>query len=735
MSEPSTETGGLCEACKHRNEIPYGNFDLLSSTRLPPMGLGSGKVPIDLGSLGEIAGRRHECSFCRLVMHIISFSWSLSIEELVASKSAVEFTLCNRLVGLITDPNMKEYHAEDFYFNKFQYANGRLEIECESEYAPPGCPHQFDIQAIDEGSGVKGLFDDAVLFTRRPRESMHRINYRLLKNWLSYCRSNHDDTCQPDKIGADTADVYLKYFRLIDVVKKKLVDAQPGDEYAALSYVWGKDSFLRLIRSRESDLYQEGSLGSQNNDVPKTIRDAMQVMEHLGLRYLWVDALCIMQDDRNEKPHVIGAMDLIYSRAELTIVAVSGTHANAGLSGIEPGVRDLAPFEVEASFPESSRTFRVARERPSMVIERSRWNSRGWTYQERLCSRRLLLFLEQQVIFVCGKASWCEDTVLETDNPRVYYEEQPLANLNLPNDETTSFMRSVKTDKAGSPIREYAKMVTTYTSRDLTYPGDILDAFTGALTRFQRSWAAKGIDVSFLFGLPTRWFHLALLWIPEDDSSDWKRRDAKCRLPSGLEVDFPSWSWMGWIGRMDAARRGRSVDSVRHSLDWFYVEPGSNDLRYIVTRGRTVEENTTQSDISDTSDTTREVWKPDGAPSTVTPAHLDQFDPVDLPGKLVCFTSTCFLSFVDRNRSFSNENNEFKFPGDHGMLVLDPNWAKARVGQQFEFIALSKLGKDFLNVMLVERRPNGIAYRVGVGQIGETHWMAANPRWQMVVLG
>ncbi|KAK0715441.1 hypothetical protein B0H67DRAFT_447381, partial [Lasiosphaeris hirsuta] len=121
------------------------------------------------------------------------------------------------------------------------------------------------------------------------------------------------------------------------------------------------------------------------------------------------------------------------------------------------------------------------------------WNTRGWTYQERLCSHRLLVFADQQVVYLCGVAAWCEDTVLETGD---------------------------------------GHMVDEYTSRNLTFPGDILDAFTGGLTRFEQNCKRReGIELESLFGLP---------------AAAWKRRGLKWRHPSGVEVAFPSWSWMGW---------------------------------------------------------------------------------------------------------------------------------------------------------------------------------------------
>ncbi|KAK0715442.1 heterokaryon incompatibility protein-domain-containing protein, partial [Lasiosphaeris hirsuta] len=208
---------------------------------------------------------------------------------------------------------------------------------------------------------------------------METVNFALLKQWLSHCENSHAALCRPDPVSNTAADAYLQAFRLIDVTKRKIVLAQPDDEYVALSYVWGRDPFLRLLRSNESDLFLDGSLGRDNNPVPKTISHALEAVSRLGMRYLWVDALCIMQDNHAEKATAISAMDLIYARAALTIVAASGTHANAGLAGLEPHTRDPMPYEARARFPESRHEFVVARASPPDLLRRSAWNTRGWT--------------------------------------------------------------------------------------------------------------------------------------------------------------------------------------------------------------------------------------------------------------------------------------------------------------------------------------------------------------------
>ncbi|KAI1496919.1 heterokaryon incompatibility protein-domain-containing protein [Biscogniauxia marginata] len=731
MPEAALKAPGLCDECQGRNQFPYGNFNYLASTELPR----SHRVTIGLGPLSELLGRQHQCSFCSLVVSAISTAWKQSELSPFVDGVPVDCVLCNRVVGAVRKRDAKIQYHENFQANEYEYANCRLVIECKS--SPPGYPSEVEIQAINSGPDIRGLFDDAALFTRRPHKQMQAINFRLLKGWFSHCKASHGGDCQPDEVFNENSEVYLKYFRLIDVVCKKVVDAKQKDQYAALSYVWGRDPFLQLVDANKSSLYLEGALGTHNTNVPRTVRDAMEVVQNLGMRYIWVDALCIMQNDMSEKAEVIGAMDLIYSRAALTIVAASGSNANAGLAGLEPGTRDLVPFETKITFPESSYEFMVAR--PSDLMQKSAWNTRGWTYQERLCSHRLLVFTEYQALYLCGMSSWCEDTVLEADNPYVHYEEKPLFSLNLPNNKTRSFMQEVEQAASISPFEEYYKMVDEYSSRNLTFPGDILNAFIGGLRRFQRKCELNGIELTFLFGLPVIWFELGLLWNHASGSRKWERRSHKWRHPSGVEVPFPSWSWMGWMSKVDA----KVLEyATRPEIDWYYIEPGSNCIQRLISSASSHPPKYWLG-TSDAPRILRQRWKPEGSRSIVTETDLAPLSLADLAGKLAFYTSTCFFPLKRNEEALDQDGNNFSIGKGYSDIRLDPEWAEGRIGQLCEFVVIGRVVtndwedpgmRDMLWVMLVERNAT-IAYRIGVGTIQEHDWVDANPSWQLVVLG
>jgi hypothetical protein len=116
----------------------------------------------------------------------------------------------------------------------------------------------------------------------------------------------------------------------------------------------------------------------------------------LGYKYLWVDKYCIDQTNADEKNDQIGQMDLVYLSAELTIVAGMGNNSEAGLPGVSSVVRKC---QVKAYHGEH--LFVSLMSNPKRVIMDEPWSSRGWTFQEAMFSRRLLIFTHQQVYFEC----------------------------------------------------------------------------------------------------------------------------------------------------------------------------------------------------------------------------------------------------------------------------------------------------------------------------------------------
>lgn len=130
-------------------------------------------------------------------------------------------------------------------------------------------------------------------------------------------------------------------FRLIDVNRRYVVEAPLHCPYIALSYVWGSVKQHELRDNTVDCLSRDEALSEGQADLPQSVKDALQFCRLLGRQYLWVDRLCIKQDDEKDKEQHIDNMKLIYSCAELTVVSATGLDTNAGLPGICPNSRAI----------------------------------------------------------------------------------------------------------------------------------------------------------------------------------------------------------------------------------------------------------------------------------------------------------------------------------------------------------------------------------------------------------
>ena len=347
-----------------------------------------------------------------------------------------------------------------------------------------------------------------------------QIKVDMVKKWYTDC---YDGLC-----GLNPSKSYgrkmPKSFRLIDVDSDCIVHPVQEPRYIALSYVWGAAKTLRNTKDTTKSLEAKGSLLERANKLPNTIKDAIALTKSLGERYLWCDSLCVVQDDPDDQAQQIAAMDLIYSSAILTIAAASGDTADAHLAGMTSNPREFCQHieKIEGI---------TLANRPAIfetAIEKSVWNSRAWTLQERILSPRVLFIGKQRCFFSCDHR---QDVFIESDDvvesgldrrykPNVFKEQAPMMMFS----------------SGCVNIASYRRVVEAYTSRQLSFASDILHAFEGIAAGFRPLFRSD-----FVFGLPRSELDSQLLWQPSGPST--RRRDPVSGAPL-----FPSWSWAGWVG-------------------------------------------------------------------------------------------------------------------------------------------------------------------------------------------
>lgn len=321
-----------------------------------------------------------------------------------------------------------------------------------------------------------------------------------------------------------------KYF--IDTARNCLAPALPGSSYLCLSYVWGKAEVVKVVKSNLEQLQTPGVLDGPEKQIslPRTVRHAMHLTRLLGERYLWVDSLCMLQDDEESQNQHLNCMASIYAYANAVIIPIDGTDAESGIRGLKNAPSALARRVDQEIIPFGDR--RILRrihfttggeESLSSGIEKV-YFSRGWTFQEFRFARRRICFDHDSVWFQC-----CREVKFEDHSYTQLFDD----------------VRDRILDAGYPSLTVYYGLAADFNRRDLTYPQDCLSAIAGMFPLYNKVF--KG---GFLCGLPEMFFDAALLWNP---GGDLKRR---VRVGTGKRYKFvndflPSWSWVGWQGDID----------------------------------------------------------------------------------------------------------------------------------------------------------------------------------------
>ncbi|KAH7247928.1 heterokaryon incompatibility protein-domain-containing protein [Fusarium solani] len=341
---------------------------------------------------------------------------------------------------------------------------------------------------------------------------LQRLNYSLIRSWMDDCTTRHGPKCNPPGPNRD----YLPLI-LLDVKRMRLCKSDRHCRYLSLSYVWGKAKQFTTVKSNFQELQQDGAFLRFRDQLPQLINDAIAFVAGLGETYLWVDALCIVQDDPEVKELYIPCMDRIYGQALLTIVALTGVDANCALPGVVAGSRTPSQSPVQLG------SLILVPELRSLaaMVESSTWRSRGWTFQEGILSKKRLYFSDSQAYWHCSVSHRSEDG-----------EENPAGQL------SSWSMSPLEPQVSNDPrmrFNIYESLVKQYTRRTLTYPSDSLNAFVGILSAIENSFGWR-----FASALPEALFDFALLWSPM-----WQGR-LRPREPLGSACRSPTWCWTAW---------------------------------------------------------------------------------------------------------------------------------------------------------------------------------------------
>ncbi|KAE9376151.1 HET-domain-containing protein, partial [Stipitochalara longipes BDJ] len=307
--------------------------------------------------------------------------------------------------------------------------------------------------------------------------------------------------------------------------------------YFALSYSWGG---AQEVTTTEATLIDRQH-GIRLCNLPPTIQDAVQVTRNLGLRYLWIDALCIIQDDDGDKNIEISRMGSIYKNATLTIAAANTRSVQDSFLAPRPIPQccTLPYLLPDGNFG----TLWIKDEFPDWLL--SPLDNRAWVLQESLLSPRILWHGPADLKWKCQVAHFAD--VWKTHSYDFKYP--PSRHRRLPESVFGFPERSIhQTDLDIRRSHIWSDIMGDYSGRDITFVEDRLPALAGIASELQRIWAD-----GYLAGLWRKYLVRHLGWFSQADASIYSGPDTglfNLHLPKVDQYRSPGWTWTSFEGRI-----------------------------------------------------------------------------------------------------------------------------------------------------------------------------------------
>ncbi|KAH9999696.1 HET-domain-containing protein [Xylariaceae sp. FL0662B] len=422
-----------------------------------------------------------------------------------------------------------------------------------------------------------------------PPSTSHSQTWALVEMWLDRCLKGHEG-CLHQYSEHFTPTRLLEAWDLGAEKMFRLVqhdEIDPRERYITLSHCWGPEPAWKKLRLLEST---RGILrsGLPIAILPKTFRDAFEIIGRLNVRYLWIDRLCIVQDSAEDWQAEAASMHSVYRHGFLNIAALGAYDDQVGCffdrdpALVAPTVINLHPGnDGVASFYR----FEAERESWRSTFQGEPLVSRAWVLQERLLATRNLYFGSKQVFWECFETKCCET---------------------VPNHQLVPFINGLKFRKHGlkslidplskssiGSVTDWPDLVQAYCQCNLTFASDKLVALSGLAKRMAALLRdlGPGYDI-YLAGLWKHTMPQSLLWRPKTQG----RRTSAYRAPSWSWVSLdgeislpcaPSFRWH--VALIDASTVPRGMD-VTAELDGGVLRLDgpvfmARDLKRAMTRG------------------------------------------------------------------------------------------------------------------------------------------------------
>ncbi|KAI1756781.1 heterokaryon incompatibility protein-domain-containing protein [Xylaria castorea] len=396
------------------------------------------------------------------------------------------------------------------------------------------------------------------------------IHIDLMTEWINSCNKHG---CYPRDI---------KFFptRVIDVayssksvrLLSKTGILQGIGKYVALSHRWGPPSEQRAFCTLKKDIEGRDERIIEISALPNTFQDAIHVTRGLGVLHLWIDSLCIIQDDKDDWNRESQLMEQVFSSAYCTIAATCALGFDDGFLKHRPERQYVTMRGTDSD----NSLYYVCEPIDDFHghVDQSELNRRGWVLQERALSRRTIHFTETQAYWECGKGVRCE-TLTKMKNQKASF----LGDSNFP--------YSAEDYVKGKKIKLIQSLYERYSNMALTVPSDRPFAIKGLESRLVHTFGGTG-----RYGVLQIYLHRCLLWM--------RSRAPLKPITSFPGEIIPSWSWMAYEGGI------QYIDAPGSDVHWM------NDITWLPATADLEEMNTpslnSQSDLD--TDMSRELKAP-----------------------------------------------------------------------------------------------------------------------------
>uniref|UniRef100_A0A8H7TLR7 Heterokaryon incompatibility domain-containing protein n=1 Tax=Bionectria ochroleuca TaxID=29856 RepID=A0A8H7TLR7_BIOOC len=350
-----------------------------------------------------------------------------------------------------------------------------------------------------------------------------------LRTWLQKCdkdhncmrRRNNKDLRLPTRIldikpSDDPTSIRL---HVVEEADQKKADKY---RYLALSHRWGdKEPPWRTL---QENILQRRMKGFKLDELPKTFQDAIEVTRELGIKYLWIDSLCIIQDNSDDWKQESERMHSVYASAYCTIAATSGLDSSAGfLAGIVPHENLLLQDEQGQPIVISTNVADFEKD-----VNQGGLSKRAWVMQERYLSPRTIHFTHSQIYAECGEGVCVGDNIFLQCNEETnkFFRLDP------------QFPNRLKVSGFAATLKFLLSMLEGYSQCDITKSSDRAIAISGLLTRIEQA-----LPCSIYHGIFAWYLHRTLLWNRSNGQTTEKIR---YELQS-----VPSWSWLAYPGPIE----------------------------------------------------------------------------------------------------------------------------------------------------------------------------------------